>query len=200
MKWGSKNFLVRTRDRFAAQRFMVAVVDAPADHQGRRGMSAVFRMSSPHAQDIGAVVAYLKKEANVPVWLVGTSMGTFSAAGGGIALKSIDGVVLTSSITRAKPDWKIVSSHPNGVASMRLSAIAVPTLIVSHRNDGCDITPAADASKLTKALTKSRKVDVAILDGGSPPQSQPCEAMSQHGFLGIESQAVSRIAQFIKAN
>lgn len=200
MAWGAKNFLVRTRDRFAAQGFMVAVIDAPADHQGSRGMNAVFRMSAAHAQDIGAVVAYLKKEANVPVWLVGTSMGTFSAAGGGVALKSIDGIVLTSSITRSNPNWKIVSSHPNGVASMRLSAIVVPTLIVSHRNDGCDITPATDAPKLTKALSKSRKVDVAILEGGSPPKSKPCEAMSQHGFLGIESLAVSRIAQFIKAN
>lgn len=76
----------------------------------------------------------------------------------------------------------------------------MPTLIVSHRKDGCDITPAGDAPKLTRALSKSRKVDIVILDGGSPPQSKPCEAMSQHGFLGIESQAVSRIAQFIKAN
>jgi pimeloyl-ACP methyl ester carboxylesterase len=200
MTWGAKNFLVRTRDRFAAQGFMVAVVDAPADQQGSSGMNAIFRMGGAHAQDIGAVVTYLKKEANVPVWLVGTSMGTFSAAGGGVALKNIDGVVLTSSITRSKPNWKIASSHPNGVASMRLAAITVPTLIVSHRKDGCDITPAGDAPKLTKALSKSRKVDVVILDGGSPPQSKPCEAMSQHGFLGIESQAVSRIAQFIKAN
>ena len=83
---------------------------------------------------------------------------------------------------------------------MPISAVTVPTLIVSHRKDGCDITPAADAPKLTKALSKSRKVDVVLLDGGSPPQSDPCQAMSQHGFLGIEGQAVDRIAQFIKAN
>ena len=200
MAWGAKNFLVRTRDKFAAQGFMVAVIDAPSDHQGSRGMNAVFRMSGGHARDIGAVVDYLKKQANVPIWLVGTSMGTFSAAGGGVALKNIDGIVLTSTITRSQPRWKIAQSHPNGVASMPISAVTVPTLIVSHRKDGCDITPAADAPKLTKALSKSRKVDVVLLDGGSPPQSDPCQAMSQHGFLGIEGQAVDRIAQFIKAN
>jgi pimeloyl-ACP methyl ester carboxylesterase len=200
MAWGSGNFLVRTRNQFAAQGLMVAVVDAPSDYQGSRGMNAQFRMSAGHARDIGAVVDHLKKQANVPVWLVGTSMGTFSAAGGGVALKTIDGLVLTSTITRAKPNWDIRGSHPNGVASMRLSAVRVPTLIVSHRKDGCDITPAADAPKLTRALTNARKVDVVLLDGGSPPQSEPCQAKSQHGFIGIESQAVARIAQFIKAN
>ena len=200
MAWGSKNFLVRVRDKFAAQGFMVAVVDAPSDQQSARGMNAIFRMSPAHAQDIGATVAYLKKQADVPVWLVGTSMGTFSAAGGGIGLKSIQGIVLTSTITRAHPNWNIRQSHPNGVASMRLSAITVPTLILSHRHDGCDITPAADASKLTKALSAAKKVDVVLLDGGDPPRSKPCEAQSQHGFLGIEDQAVSRIAAFIKAN
>lgn len=200
MGWGSQNFLVRTRDMFAARGFMVAVVDTPSDHQSARGMNAEFRMSGGHAGDIGAVVDHLKKQANVPVWLVGTSMGTFSAAGGAIGLKNVNGVVLTSTITRAHPKWKIARSHPQGVASMRLSAITVPTLIVSHRKDGCDITPAADTPKLTKALSRSRKVDVVLLDGGGPPRSEPCEALSQHGFLGIEWQAVDRIAQFIKTN
>ncbi len=200
MAWGSQNFLVRVRDQFVAQGFMVAVVDAPSDHQSARGMNAVFRMSAAHAADIGAVVAYLKKQANVPVWLIGTSMGTFSAAGGAIGLKSIDGLVLTATITRAKPNWNIARSHANGVASMKLSSVSVPTLVVSHREDACDITPASDAPKLTRALTKARKVDVVLFDGGSAPRSDPCQAMSRHGFIGIESQVVTRIAQFIKAN
>ena len=61
---------------------MVAVIDAPSD-QGDK-MNAIFRMSKAHADDIGAVAAYLKKEKDVPVWVVGTSMGTFSAANGAI--------------------------------------------------------------------------------------------------------------------
>lgn len=200
MGWGTGNFLVRTRYQFAAQGFMVAVVDAPSDYSSAKGMNGKFRMSSAHANAVGAVVDYLKKQANVPVWLVGTSMGTFSAAGVAIGIKSVNGVVLTSTVTRAKPQWDIRQSHPNGVASMRLSAVTVPTLIVSHRKDGCDITPAADAPKLTKALISSRKVDVVLLEGGSPPQSDPCDAKSEHGFLGIEGQAIARIAAFIKAN
>ncbi len=198
MKWGAGNFLVRSRDLFAVRGFAVAVVDAPSDR--RTGMNAIFRMSGSHAQDIEAVAAHLKKLTPTPVWLVGTSMGTFSAASGAIVAKNIDGLVLTSTITRSKPDWKIAQSHRDGVASMALSQVAVPTLIVSHRQDQCDITPAADAPKLKARLTKAGKVEVALLDGGAPPASAPCEARSQHGFLGIEAQAVDTIARFIKAN
>ncbi len=195
MQWGAGNFLVRMRDAFAAQNLMVAVIDAPSDQS--KGMNAIFRMGAGHAGDIGAVAAHLKTQAPVPVWLVGTSMGTFSAAGGAIGGKG-DGLVLTSTITRSKPDWKIAASHPNGVASMALQRVSVPTLILSHRKDGCDITPASDAPKLSARLTSAKTVETALLDGGDPPQSEPCDAKAQHGFLGIEKQAVETIARFIK--
>ena len=198
MKWGKGNFLVRSRGKFASHNLMVAVIDAPSDQQG--GMNGIFRMGGAHAGDIGAVAEYLKKQAAVPVWLVGTSMGTFSAAGGAIAAKNIDGLVLTSSITRAKSHWKIAQSHRDGVASMPLQKVAMPALIVSHTKDGCDITPAADAPKLRNRLSNAKPVDVALLSGGAPPTSDPCEAMSQHGFLGIEDEAVRTIAKFITAN
>ncbi len=204
MGWGAGNFLVRSRDAFVAQGFTVALVDAPSDQQS--GMAATFRMAREHGNDIGAVVAHLKKEANVPVWLIGTSMGTFSAAGAAIhgakanGGAKADGLVLTSTITRAKPQWKIAGSHPDGVASLALDKVALPTFILSHAKDGCDITPAADAPKLQKRLKQAAKVEVKLLSGGSPPLSDPCEAKSEHGFLGIEDQAVGAIAQFIKAN
>jgi pimeloyl-ACP methyl ester carboxylesterase len=198
MKWGVGNFLVRTRDMFAARGLLVAVVDAPSDHQD--GMNAVFRMSSAHARDIEAVAAHLKKQADVPVWLIGTSMGTFSAAAGAIAAKNVAGLVLTSTITRAQPGWEIARSHRDGVASIPLSQISVPALIVSHRDDGCRSTPAADAAKLKDRLTRAAKVEVALLDGGAAPLSGPCEAKAQHGFFGIEALAVDTIASFIKAN
>lgn len=198
MKWGSGNFLVRMRNKFAAHNLMVAVMDAPSDLP--KGMNAIFRMGGAHAGDISAVADHLKKQANVPVWLVGTSMGTFSAAGGAIGSKNIDGLVLTSTITRAKPKWSIAQSHRDGVASMPLQKVAVPTLIVSHTKDGCDITPAADAPKLRSRLTGAKLVDVALLSGGSPPKSDPCEATSQHGFFGIENEAVATVARFIAAN
>lgn len=198
MGWGAGNFLVRTRSQFAAQNLLVAVIDAPSNRP--QGMNGVYRMSAQHAGDIGAVVARLRKVADVPVWLVGTSMGTFSAAQGAIAASGVSGLVLTSTITRSMPDWLIKSSHPDGVASMPLARVKVPVLVVSHKDDACAITPAKDAGKLKSRLSAAPKVEVKILEGGLPPQSDPCEAKSAHGFLGIEGTTVSTIAAFIKAN
>jgi hypothetical protein len=195
---GATNFLVRSRDAFAAHNFIVAVVDAPSDQQ--QGMSRTFRMSDAHAGDIGAVARYLKNEAPVPVWLIGTSDGTFSAAIGAIAGgKDIDGLVLTSTVTRALPGWSIAESHPNGVADMALSEITVPTLIMSHREDLCKATPAADAAMLRMRLTKTRKAEIALLDGGDSPQSSPCQPKAPHGYFGIEAKAVDTIADFINS-
>lgn len=198
MAWGAGNFLVRTREQFVARRLMVAVLDAPSDRTS--GMNAEFRMGSAHSADIAAVVAHLKSVAKVPVWLVGTSMGTFSAAGGAIHASGADGLVLTSTITRSKPDWKIARSHPDGVASMALGTIKLPVLVMSHARDGCDITPASDAQKLRNKLTGTKAIKVVTLEGGSPPQSEPCEAKSPHGFLGIEDKAVGEVVKFIISN
>jgi len=198
MHWGAGNFLVRTRALFAAAGFAVAVVDAPSDHG--KGMPATFRMNRAHARDIAAVAAYLKKQAPVPVWLVGTSMGTFSAAEGAIAAGNVDGLVLTSTITHASPRWHIAHSHPDGVASMALSRVKVPTLIVAHRGDACEVSPPSGAPKLKARLSKAGKVAVVLLDGGKPPASVACEAKSQHGYYGIEARAVGTITDFIKAN
>ena len=155
MTWGAGNFLVRSRDTFAAHDFMVAVVDAPSDRP--QGMNAIFRMSNAHAGDIGAVAAYLRKQSEIPVWLVGTSMGTFSAAAGAIALRSIDGLVLSSTITRAKPDWKIAQSHRDGVASMVLQEIAVPTLILSHKMRRMQPHARLRRTEAAQATDESRK-------------------------------------------
>jgi pimeloyl-ACP methyl ester carboxylesterase len=171
---------------------------APSDRQ--KGMNAIFRMSSAHASDIAAVSAYLKKQTDIPIWLVGTSMGTFSAAEGAIAAGNADGLVLTSTITRSEPHWNIARSHPDGVASMALSRITVLTLIVAHRKDGCKVSPASGAPKLKDRLTKATKVEIVVIDGGKPPKSKPCEALAQHGYFGIEAKAVDTIAKFITAS
>ena len=66
----SKNFLVRSRDLFAANGFNVAIVDKE---------NSASRTSAEHVEDLRRVVAYLKKDSHVPVWVIGTSMGTISA-------------------------------------------------------------------------------------------------------------------------
>ncbi|MDE2230222.1 MAG: hypothetical protein KGL11_14435 [Alphaproteobacteria bacterium] len=66
------NFLLRVRGEFAARGISVAVIDAPSD---RSTDSIEYRASADAAQDLAAVVNFLKSKASVPVWLVGTSNG-----------------------------------------------------------------------------------------------------------------------------
>ena len=196
--WGENNFLVRTRRLFADHGFTVAVVDAPSD---KKKMNAVWRMGAEHAQDVLAVIQQIKKAADVPVWVVGTSMGTFSAANAAVRLEpAVSGLVLTSTITRSRRRWKIHRSHPKAVIDMALETIRVPTLIAAHESDGCRITPASDAGLLKAKLKNARTVKVVLFQGGDPPRSDPCQALSEHGFLGIEKKVVDAVAEFIEHN
>lgn len=151
-----------------------------------------FRASKEHAQDIDAVVRYLKGRADVPVWLVGTSRGTESAANAATRVSGVAGLVLTSSITQP-------NKHGTGVLVMKLEDIQVPTLIVAHQDDECEHTPPADAVRIVERLVSSPRVELKMLRGGKPPKSTACEALAAHGFFGIEQEAVDTIVQFIKS-
>lgn len=129
------NFLVRSRELFVAHDFLVAVVDAPSDRKGTTGMLGGFRAGAEHTADIDAVIAYLRKRADVPVWLAGTSRGTESATSVAIHAKHpVAGVVLTSSMSEP-------NSNGTAVTQMALDRIQTPVLVVAHRDDGCHHTP-----------------------------------------------------------
>ena len=187
------NFLVRNRGRFAEHGFMVAVPDAPSDHAD--GLSR-FRASAEHAADIGALIATLRQAAPAPVWLIGTSMGTVSAASAAARLRGEsgpDGVVLTSTITR----WN--RGEGESVGDVRLGDIRVPTLVVHHREDACPFTPYADVPGLLRDLSKTPRRELLTFEGGDPAQSKPCEARAAHGYLGLDAAVVKAIADWIVA-
>ncbi|MCX7671324.1 MAG: alpha/beta hydrolase, partial [Anaerolineae bacterium] len=78
-RWGEGNFLVRSRRLFAEQGLQVIVLDAPSDRQ-MPPFLAGFRQRPEHVEDVKAVIAWARAQAKVPVWLIGTSRGTLSAA------------------------------------------------------------------------------------------------------------------------
>src|SRR3990172_4990357 len=82
IKFSSGNFLVRSRSEFTKRGVVTAVIDAPSDQQGGWGMSDEFRLSGEHFIDISAVVAdFNRRFPGLPLFLVGTSRGSVSAAG-----------------------------------------------------------------------------------------------------------------------
>lgn len=68
------------------------------------------------------------------------------------------------------------------------ASLKVPVLLVHHRDDACRSTPYVEAHHLSK------RFPLVSVKGGLPPQSDPCQAMSAHGFLGKEAETVDAIA------
>ena len=129
-----------------------------------------------------------KRFDNPPVYLVGTSRGTVSAANGGRALgDKVAGVVLTSSLFIAGP------RAGQGLSGFNYGGITAPLLLVHHRQDACRFTPYSEAQKLAAA----RKYALVSVDGGKPATSEPCEAFSAHGYLGREPETVEAIVNWI---
>lgn len=187
------NFLVRSRNLFVKEGFNVILVDVPSD----KNNMYQFRASENHARDIGGIIAVLRRESDFPVWLIGTSMGTVSTVNVAARLKEggPDGIVLTSSQFRPwKKDVTITIGTPG------LEKVRVPTLFVHHRFDGCRLTKFEDLEGFMQQFTNTLKVEKIVFEGGSPPRSRPCRALSKHGFLGIEEEVVKAIGDWIKTN
>jgi hypothetical protein len=183
-KFRAGNFLVRSRGFFVDGGVATAVVDAPSDES--RGMDDQFRLGDKHAADITAVVADLKQRyPKIPVFLVGTSRGTISAAATGRALAgNVAGVVLTSTLFNA------ARSGP-GLSGFDFATIKTPLLFVHNIDDACRFTPYHSA----KALAD--RYPLITVHGGDTPRSDACEAMSYHGYLGKERAAVDAIVNWI---
>jgi pimeloyl-ACP methyl ester carboxylesterase len=177
------NFLLRVRSRFVEQGVSVAVFDAPSDQSS--AMSTAYRTGPSQAQDVAAVVQFLKSKADVPVWLIGTSRGSISAANAAARLpQQVSGVVLTSSV------WAGTTSA--------LGEIAMPTLIVHNRDDGCSASSFAGAEPALAQLTRAPAKELLAVSGGSL-RGNPCDAISPHGYYQIEDKVVPPVIAWIKA-
>jgi pimeloyl-ACP methyl ester carboxylesterase len=194
-------FVVRAREMFRQYGLYVAVIDAPSDHKPSGLGSA--RLSAEHADDVAAVIADLRKRSpGVPVWLVGTSRGTVSATNAAARLqppRAADGLVLTSAVTRAGGGRQPKPGTVETVFDADVASIRLPTLVVVHNNDTCIVTPPADAQAIVKRLSNAPITKIISVEGGDPPRSDPCEALSAHGFLGREAETVKAIAEWILA-
>lgn len=185
----SENFLVRSRDHFARNGFNVAVVGKPSDQSE---LSYEFRVDRRHLEDLRRVVEHLKRDANVPVWLIGTSRGTTSATAAAIAFgnEQLAGIVLTASVTSYK--------KTGAVPSQRLADIRIPVLVMHHERDGCSICKPPEVPAIVNGLRNAAVKRLLMVNGGANPRGDECEALHWHGFVGMESEAVAMIADWIK--
>lgn len=187
----TKNFLVRSRGRFAKRGVLTITVDVPSDRR-RKGL-VHWRDSDEYRQDIAAVVKWVKSKTNAPLWLIGTSRGSISVAYLAGALP-VEGAVFTATVTEESNAGKPTAHDAD------LRKIKVPSLIVHHKEDACFVTPTDSLPAFAAALKNAPKVETILFDGGDPDISSPCKALSAHGFLGIEDAVVSRIVAWMHKN
>lgn len=178
------NFLLRVRAAFPRHGISVAVIDAPSDQPTD---TPRYRASADAAADIAAVIAFLKAKAPAPVWLVGTSKGSISAANGAARLgpSQVGGLVLTSAV------WA------GGMQRVSLGAIATPTLVIHNRDDACPQSPPAAAEPGLAMLTNAPTKELLWVSGGES-RGDACEAHSPHGYFGVESKVVPPLIDWIE--
>ena len=192
MRWGDNNFLVRTRSLFADQGLAVAVLDVPSDRQ-RAPFLDGFRQTAEHAADLKATIAWLRSQWGLPVWLVGTSRGTQSAAFVATELggaEGPDGIVLSSSI--------LTDERSRAVPAMPLERIRVPVLVLHHEQDGCRLCAFSQVPALMDGLKSAPRKHLLAFKGGIS-EGDPCHAMAHHGFNGIEGDVVRQAAAWMLA-
>ena len=193
LRWGTGNFLVRSRQLFVDQGLTVAVLDAPSDRQSYPFLNG-FRQTAEHASDIKAAIVWLREKTKLPVWLMGTSRGTQSAAFAALELAGPDGpdgLVLSSSI--------VTDPRERSVAAMPLGQLRIPVLVVHHEQDGCALCRFSEATSMMDKLTQSPRKQLLAFHGGES-RGDPCEAFAHHGFNGIEADVVAQTAAWITAS
>ena len=186
----SGNFLIRTGRHWATHPFNIVMVGRPSD--GIDLALGGIRTSDRHAADNLAIFKTLKDRSPLPLWLVGTSMGTISVTAAAIRDSEhlLAGIVLTSSITGYAID--------GAVPKQDLDKISVPTLILHHAQDGCKFCRAYEAKNIASQLIHAPIKKTLLVSGGSGAVGDPCQAFHYHGYIGMENEAVDLIAAWIR--
>ena len=148
--------------------------------------------------DAGLAVAYMDNPADLseaiqrlraiakPVVVLSTSRGTIVAAQNAARLQmnGPDLLILTSPVTVGK----------DSLAQVNVSRIKIPTLVTTNDNDTCRASPPSGAAHL--AVLIGDNADYAHF-ASTELRSDPCDAFSPHGYLGIESDVLAKIVAWI---
>jgi hypothetical protein len=183
----TQTFLLRVRYRFVLAGISVAVPGTPSDHPG--GFGPFFRTWTAHTDDVSAVVDFLKSKARVPVWVVGNSNGTISAANAAATLgpRAIAGVILTSAV------WL------DALRNVPVEKIAVPVLVLQDSTDTCPVSKPPLSQQNMRRFTSAPAKKFILLHGPDTP-APPCGLNSGHDFYRVDAEAADQMIDWIGSN
>jgi hypothetical protein len=74
-------------------------------------------------------------------------------------------------------------------------------LAIHHTQDACKTTRPSVVKDIKRKAYNSSRVGVKLFTGGDEPiSSNPCQARTYHGYLGIEDKVVDSIVSFISSD
>lgn len=198
----SSNFLVRSRWTFAANNFYVITLDAATDFYLLTNGLVDEQGSPQHVLDVLQVITWARTTyPGLPVWLVGTSRGTagaFVAAAYSPSAGGPNGLVFTDPVN-ILGDADSLQPGTSAPFPLNLAAITVPTLIVQNLSQACQVSQTSQNAVVKSDLTSAPIASVLSVAGGLPAlDSNPCHALTYHGFFGIEVPTVELISLWIK--
>ena len=204
---GGEGFLVKRNGKlrgvrrrlFARRGYIAAVVDVPSDQprglKGEFGKLERFRIKAEHTQDARAVIDALHARWQLPVYLLGISMGAISVAHIAATLDDprLSGVILLSSPSERGRHASWVS-----VPDARLDKITVPVLLVHNSDDECPGSTFETALTYPPMFTASPRVGFIEVNGGKTPLSDnPCRGKTYHTYYGKRGQMVEAVIQWL---
>ena len=188
LAWGSASLLIRISPLFLHSGFSIAIVDMPSDQQS--SPSSRYGESAQQAQDTAAIIAFLRRDNPLPVWLIGSGSGAASVLNAAIRLQKngADGIVLTSE----------VSAESAGSLFPQLAKVRIPTLSM-RKTHPCHPDQKIDSSGFIAALKNSPRAEELTVSTTVAADTDPCLTPPSHGYLGLEDLLVDKISRWIKA-
>ncbi len=193
--WGETIFFVRNREALARRGVHVVLVDAPSDRPAPQYLNG-HRQRPDHVTDLRAVIRWVRARSGLPVWLVGFSRGTQSAAHYAHVLADADdapdAVVLAATIVADRPPGR-------PVADMPLERIRVPALWVHHEGDTCEYCPFDQVKASVGRMTNAPRTGLLSYTGGTDHPDR-CGPLGHHGFRQLESRVEQDVIDWLTAH
>ena len=179
------NFLIRARRFFLEEGYLTAVIDAPSDQAPNFHQS--HRETPRYGEEVRAIVEAVSKKYGALDWtFIGTSEGSVSAVHAARMVPDAKRVVLTSSVVFPGPRGR-------GVEAGHAKQVKIPLLWVHHRSDPCKFTP----YYRVKSYAEETGTPLVTVTGVGDRRGNPCEAFSEHGFVGMETKTIQAILAWI---
>jgi len=212
---GRANFLSRSRGLFAKAGYNIIQPYLPSD---RPDGIFTFRTSKEHSQDLAAVVANIKSRNNLPIWIAGTSFSGVSAVNTAarLAPDTFEGIVLAAATIYDEPDetkWKKKLKQRQKKFGKRYNnmkigladtnAVSSRVVVLHNEADRCPTSKLKTATDIQTAFPNAQSIDMVSVNGGKHKTLKDwkrtiCGSLSEHGFYGIEQEAVEQITQAMK--